>query len=166
MSQKTAAVALIFGIIGMGLAGYMFYENKFLPGPEAPTEGSIKNTWYTNKTGMFGIQLNIGSVGYLANLSISASVNSGENIYVLFTAYLRLWPAVSEAFFYIYMDGVDVSYHTRIDRIDTSIDQRFSVSLQWGSTTITAGTHNVSVWGYADGQAYIYTCGLLVQTFI
>ena len=60
-----------------------------------------------------------------------------------------------------------MSYHTRIARTDTSAIERFSVSVQWVGRSITAGNHNVSVWSYAVGAtSFIYTCGLLVQTFI
>ncbi|MBY9006101.1 MAG: hypothetical protein KGD63_05030 [Candidatus Lokiarchaeota archaeon] len=46
MSQKTATIGLLFGLIGMGLAGYLIIDSKILPMLDPSSEESIKNTWY------------------------------------------------------------------------------------------------------------------------
>ena len=170
MSQKTATVALIFGIIGRDLAGYMFYESKFLPGPEAPTDetGSIQNIWYVNETNPFGITVNTGSFSYLHPLSVEVNVSSGENLYVLYTGYLRFADGGEHAIFRIYIDGIYTEPVLRASRINTTGIERIPLCMQYFDTAITAGTHNISLWGYMfiGASSEIFYNTLLVQTFI
>ena len=172
MGRKSNSTGLIIGLIAMAMAGYVLVDNTIIPMIFPTTEPGIKNTWYANKTGTYGILIPVGSFTgdeeYLPPLSLEITVNSGENVYVLFTGYLKFNAGVSEAFLFIYIDDVDVSYHTRISRIDTSDIERFPFSIQWVDTSLLPGIHNVTARGYATAGGFtnIYSCILLVQTFI
>ncbi|MBY9005917.1 MAG: hypothetical protein KGD63_04080 [Candidatus Lokiarchaeota archaeon] len=165
MSQKTATLGLIFGILGLGLGGYIFVESKILPMLGIPSGDSIKNTWYIGNVVASPIT---GSIEYLFPFSLIITVNSGENMYGSFTGYTLFNVGVAEVYLYVYIDGIYSSGdYMRITRTDTSGDERYSFAFQWFINTISAGTHNISMWGrMAGGTGYLYTGNLLIQTLI
>ncbi|MFW9972909.1 MAG: hypothetical protein ACFFDF_22170 [Candidatus Odinarchaeota archaeon] len=156
MGNKLGISALIFGLIGAGLGGYVFVANTFFP-----VRSSIQNTWFIYD--MPGTELGDGVFDYLEPTSLVISVNPNENVYILFTCYITFDTTATEAVINIYIDTISVIWYW-IMRTSTG-QERVPVSVQYGGA-ISSGTHNVSVWGYSDiANQWCYRCALLVQTY-
>jgi len=166
MSQKTAALGLIFGILGMGLAGYMLVDSKILPMFDTPTGDSFNNMWFVDYGGT-ATTMPVGlAAGYLSPFSLEITVSSGEDMYGLFTGYINFATGAANVLLYVYVDGVYSSKYTRITRTDSSGIERYPFALQWIDDAISPGKYNVSMWGYVQtDSATLYSGGLLIQTF-
>lgn len=162
MGKALGISALIFGLIGAGLGGYVFVTSIVFPTVEITETPSIQNTWFINKTTQ--CTLGVFAYAYLSPNSHVISVNPGESVYILFTGYLRLETTATHADFAIYIDGTLKTY-SLITRTSTGTE-RMMVSIQYGVSWISPGTHNISVWGEADlASQVIYRTALLVQTY-
>lgn len=101
---------------------------------------------------------------YFDPISLVISVNPNESVYILFTCYVRLDTTATNAYISIYIDGFSEMYFL-ITRTSTGTE-RIPISLQYGDSTISSGTHNVSVWGFSNiANQECYRCALLVQTY-
>jgi hypothetical protein len=162
MGKGLGIAALIFGLIGAGLGGYVFVTNTLFPPTGVVESPSIQDTsfiYYTN-----ALTLGNSIYDYLDPISLIISVNSNESVYILFTCYVRINSPATEVYLSIYIDGTSEIYFI-ITRTSIGLE-RIPVSIQYGDSTISSGTRNVSVWGYADnvGQ-FCYRSALLVQTY-
>jgi hypothetical protein len=161
MGKKLGISALIFGLIGAGLGGYSFVNTFFQP--TEVVSPSIQDTWFVYD--MPGTTLGDGVYDYLEPTSLIISVNPNESVYMLFTCYIRFDTTATDAHIEIYLDGSSVNTFYYITRTSTGIE-RVPVSIQYGDSTISSGTHNVSVWGYSNiADQWVYRCALLVQTY-
>jgi hypothetical protein len=160
MGKGLGVAALIFGLIGAGLGGYVFVANTFFPSTgESP---SIQDTWFIYDVGP--CKLGDFVYNYFDPISLVISVNPNESVYILFTCYVRLDTTATDAYISIYIDGVNQIYFL-ITRTSTGTE-RIPVSIQYGKSTLSSGAHNVSIWGYSNiANQECYRCSLLVQTY-
>ena len=143
-----AVIALLLGAAGLGF-GLMSWLNI----------GQSANEWY-DYVDLDGISST--NVEAISGLSVSASVESGESLYISFTGTLRcdgLW-----AVFYIYIDNLITSGRTRTSRESVGGYLYYSVAIQHINNTLSPGTHTVTVWAETDDVGtQISDCVLFVQ---
>ena len=162
MGKALGISALILGLIGAGLGGYVFVTTTIFPMVGITDMPSVQNTWFINKT--TSSTLGDNTYAYFSPISHIISVNQGESVYILFTGYLRLTAGATDASFAIYIDGILKTY-SLITRTSTGTE-RIIISIQYGGSWISPGTHNISVWGYSNlANQLIYRSALLVQTY-
>jgi len=157
MAKTVGALALILGVIGVGLGGYVFVTDTFFP-----AESSLQNTWFVQQDSSCSLGYN--SYSYLSPNSHLISVGQGESVYILFTGYHVSFGA-SSAYYAIMLDDVLQTY-TILTSTGTGTE-RMTIAIQYGISGLSAGTYNISVWGYAtiDMQS-CYGSALLVQTYV
>jgi hypothetical protein len=100
-----------------------------------------------------------------------ATVNSGESLYVLFNAYASINNPSSGSFiqFKIYIDDNAIDEpHSEIQADSTlTLPFLFSVALQYSTSSLSAGTYNITCRAYSGGISNrIYDSSLFVQTYI
>jgi hypothetical protein len=106
----------------------------------------------------------------IPELSISFQVDLGESVYFLFTcqADLVATSGVVQMHFGLKIDGSSVTQsqvtvgHNEGSTINT---MKFSVTIQYRATTMTAGAHTVVVETERECGGSISNCILLVQTY-
>ena len=99
----------------------------------------------------------------ISGLSISASVDSGQKLYISFTGTLRCDGLNAE--FFIYIDNLITSGRTHITRDSVAGYLYYSVAIQYVNDTQTPGTHTITVWAISDDPGtQISDCVLFAQT--
>ena len=163
MGKGLGIAALIFGLIGAGLGGYVFVINTFFTSTQEVESPSIQKTSFIFDVG--GCKLGNGIYNYLDPMSLVIIVNPNESLYILFSCYVRLGVGATEATILILIDEIPEMYFL-ITRTTSTATERIPLAMQYGKSMISSGTHNVSVWGYSniDFQE-CFRCGLLVQTY-
>ena len=156
-----AVVALIFGIFGLALGGYSFFllqtSNVLQPGVR------LTGVWYRHYDYFYPIT---DTDTQIPNMSLSISVNEGDNVSILFTGTLSIQS--TEVPIRIHHDGefsLLEGYGYYIE--DLNNPNEVSISIQQYLTDLPAGDHNITVWGTKStvGSAAIAYCTLLVQSY-
>jgi len=155
--------ALIFGLIGAGLGGFVFVTNTIFPMVGITETPSVQKTWFIQREG--ACELGEFSYAYLSPISHVISVHQGESAYVLFTGYHRYSVEGLEAYYAIMLDDLTQTY-TLISRTSTGTE-RVIISMQYSFSGLPPGTYNISIWAYSNtALQYCYRAALLVQTYI
>jgi hypothetical protein len=168
-----AVAGLIFGLIGAGLGGYVFFNSVIMPilgmgastteTPESPA--SDTNTYYTEQEffspDTSGIYVNLG------NMSINFTTNQTVKLYALFTCYARIQTASGDTVYinmYLNDSPFSTSYYY-IDAVGYQPTERYSVNIQAYNQSLPAGTYNVSIKvDVDDTNTYFFLNSLFVQT--
>lgn len=157
MAKTIGVFALILGLIGVGLGGYVFVNDTFFP-----AESSLQNTWFVQQDA--SCSLGYDSYSYLSPNSHLISVEQGESVYILFTGFHVSFGAFT-AYYAIRLDGVPQTF-TMLTSTGTG-DQRMTIAIQYGISGLSSGTYNISVWGISNvDMQSCYGSALLVQTYL
>ena len=157
MGKTLGVFALILGVIGVGLGGYVFVADTFFP-----AESSLQDTWFIQQDASCSLGFN--EYSYLSPNSHLISVEQGESVYILFTG-IHISFGPSNAYYAIMLDGVR---QTNVILTCTGAGtQRMTIAVQYGISGLNPGTYNISVWGYSDiDMQSCYGSALLVQTYV
>jgi hypothetical protein len=155
--------ALILGLVGAGLGGYVFVTNTIFPMVGITESPSVQNTWFIQTEA--GRELGNGVYAYLYPNSHLITVNQGESVYILFTGYHKFTTGGTNAYYLILLDGVTQTY-TLLTRTSTGTE-RMTISMQYGISGLSTGTYNISISGYSNiANQECFRSALLVQTYI
>lgn len=178
-SSGLAIVALIIGMVGLGLGVFSVVNFQVVEGPQGQdgvdgidgvdAVSGVRNIWYdfhyssvyTNPT---------SSAIWVDQLLINFTVNSGESAFFLFSTFATVQAgAPSLIQFNFALDGVLLSGPTypwwTLLTMGTRIDA--PVSFHLVLDTISVGAHNVSIVIYGtDTGNEIFSSTLLVQTYV
>lgn len=160
-----AVAGLIFGLIGAGLGGYVFFNSVIMPmlGMGAPT--SDTTTYYVEQDhfapGTTGIYIPLG------DMSINFTTTQTVKLYVLFTCYARIETGTGDTI-YINMylnDSPFSASHYYIDAIGFQTTERYPVNIQAYNQSLPAGTYNVSIKVRVDDTfTNFFLNSLFIQT--
>lgn len=165
MGKGNSIIAVIALIIGLGAGGFIIYDNFIAP--TSPAE----NQWYDFSTTMWYMQGG-EALGTIASISIDFDVSSGQNVYFLFIAEINFDDSsipTSYVQIQFEVDGIMWSQpriYVQRYNIASAHGLRMSVSLQHYNTTMTSGTHTVTlVYKGSSTADSVRPCSLFVQTF-
>lgn len=165
MGKGNSIIAVIALIIGLGAGGFIIYDNFIAP--TSPEE----NQWYDFSTTVWYMQGG-EAWGTIASISIDFDVSSGQNVYFLFIAEINFDDSsipTSYVQIQFEVDGIMWSQpriYVQRYNIASAHGLRMSVSLQHYNTTMTSGTHTVTlVYKGSSTADSVRPCSLFVQTF-
>lgn len=164
MEKSSGIIAILALIIGLGAGGFIIYDN-FIAIP--PTE----NQWYNFSTTVFYMQAG-EAWGTISTISIDFVVSSGQNVYFSFMTEINFDDSSTPGSYieiHFEVDGIRWSqpriYVNRYN-IASAHGLRMSASLQHYNTTMSSGTHTITLVYRGDSTAdSIRPCSLFVQTF-
>ena len=171
MEKSSGIIAIIALIIGLGVGGFIIYDNFIaIPPPTSPAE-TAENQWYDSSTSLWYMQAS-EAWGTISSISIDFNVSSGQNVYFSFMTQINFDDS-SDPTSYVQIqfevDGIMWSHpriYVRRYNIASAHGLRMSASLQHYNTTMTSGTHNVTLIYRGDSTAdSVRPCTLFVQTF-
>lgn len=171
MAQKggstLAILALIVGIGAMGIGGYNIYVQTTQPA------GEIGNTWFKLNSTYFTTDPT-GTYITISGLAIQFNIISGQSAYFLYNGYVSLrLPGAGVTWIEVYfsLDGrrIKSPYIEKTIYYDPEMvgsPFRDDLSLQYFNSTLTPGTHEISIIirGNSDLNA-IQESTLFVQTY-
>jgi len=167
MGKNSSVIAIIALIIGLGAGSFIIYDNFIAIPPTTPAE----NQWYDLSTNVFFV-LASEAWGTISSISIDFDVSSGQNVYFSFIAEIEFDDSSDpESYVEIHfeVDGFmwfQPRIYVRRYSIASVHGLRMSVSLQHYNTTMTSGTHTVTLVYKGDSTAdSVKPCSLFVQTF-
>lgn len=166
MGKSSGIIAVIALIVGLGAGGFIIYDN-FIAIPPA------ENQWYDLSTTLYYMQPG-EAWGDVSSISIDFDVNSGQNVYFSYiteinfddssnpTSYVEIHFEVDDIMWFqprIYVNRYNIP-------IASPHGLRMSASLQHYNTTMTPGSHTVTLVFKGDSTADSIRSGsLFVQTF-
>ncbi|TFF87743.1 MAG: hypothetical protein EU549_04180 [Promethearchaeota archaeon] len=162
-----AITGLIFGIIGLGLGGYVFFNNTLAPlfglktPPTAEPQQEIEN--YYSFNGSY-LPPSTSVLNNIKSISIEFSVLKNASLYVLYNSYiLTTNPDTIETF--LYVNGIKKGVLGIKLTVDSTSTIRSPLALQYYNKTINPGTYNISIWVETnDPITTLYENSLYVQT--
>lgn len=167
MGKGSSIIAVIALIIGLGVGGFIIYENFIASPPTSPAE----NQWYDSSTTVWYMQAS-EAWGTISTISIDFNVSSGQNVYFSFMAEINFDDSSNPNSYvqiHFEVDGIMWSQPLILVRrynIASAHGLRMSASLQHYNTTMTSGTHNATLVYKGDSTAdSVRPCSLFVQTF-
>jgi hypothetical protein len=165
--KSLAGLALIFGLVGVGLGGYTFYSQIIVPIMNPPPDPYVPSTWYDQNLA-FVDALPSAERANITDLNVIINVKTGEGVNFYYNGVADLFGDLAYMGFAIGIDG------TRI--VDSSIsvyltgegfeNYQIPVSIIYSSNTITQGIHNITILfsGSNESQSVLRN-RLLVQTY-
>lgn len=156
-----AIAALIFGLVGLGLGGYVFYDNTLAPllGFKSPTVESVPeiDEYYVSKN---TYQFTNLALHYIDPMSVVFTATENSSLYVMFNCYAYI-STIDEVYVRIYINGEAKSLYMKA----SGENIRAPFAIQYYSSSIPAGSYNVSIWGLAgESTTFFYGLNLYVQT--
>lgn len=160
-----AILALLIGIGGLGFGIFTYFTVNHT----IQTESNVHHTYFDSRTTAYTSPAE-DSWYEITDLSITFQVASGESVYFLFTCAAILSPTggVWVMNFRLNIDDTSIPESNTIVGLATNdvthID--YSVTLQYGDSSLLPGSHEVTVETMRECGGQIYNCYLLVQTYI
>ncbi len=151
-------LALLLGLIGAGLGGYVFFDSVIGPmiGLDAPYQ-EIHSYW-VDDPGFDPVNTN---EVYIDPMQITINTTQTSSLYVMFNCYVYLI-AVDLVSVRIFINDVAVTGYMRHSAVSTS---RTSIALQYSNSSVPAGTYTIQVRGQVlDPNTWYYSLSLYVQT--
>ena len=165
MEKSSSVIAIIALIFSLGAGGLIIYDNYIVSPP--PTE----NQWYDSSTSVLYMQAS-EAWGTISGISIDFDVSSGQNVYFSFIAEINFDDSSNpNSYVEIQFEVDDIRWlqpkiYVRRYNIVSAHGLRMSVSLQHYNTTMTSGTHTVTLVYKGDSTTdSVRPCSLFVQTF-
>ncbi len=167
LGKGSSIIAVIALIIGLGAGGFIIYDNYIASPPIPPAE----NQWYDLSTTVFYMQA-AEAWGSISSISIDFDISSGQNVYFSFIAEINFDDSSNPTSYVqiqFEVDGVMWSLpriYVQRYNIASAHGLRMSVSLQHYNSTMTSGTHTVTlVYKGSSTADSVRSCTLFVQTF-
>ncbi len=167
MGKGSSSIAVIALIIALGAGGFIIYDNFIADPPTSPAE----NQWYDSSTTVSYMQAS-EAWGTISGISIDFNVSSGQNVYFSFMAEINFDDSSNPTSYVqiqFEVDGIMWSQpRIFVRRYNTASAHglRMSASLQHYNTSMTSGTHTVTLVYKGDSTAdSVRPCSLFVQTF-
>ena len=167
LSERSTGVILlgILAVAGLGLSGYMFLKNEII----FPSATVVRNVWYVEK---FDSSYDpADSYEDIPSMSILATVNTGESLYMLFNAHAGAYGsgAPSTIEIRVKMNGILLDRpYTYIGVTGGTTDTYSTICLQYSNRTVPAGIYNISICARrtASSTNWINDRTLLVYTYV
>jgi len=140
------AIAVIAAIAAIGSIGWLVYDQFFVPDLNVNSSRQYYDEDYTMRTVPGG-----STWSTYTGLSIDFIVNEGEKVYMTYTAYAQinqLSPTSSEINFMFRLDGIRILQPTvKVGKYndDNNTGLYFSVSLQHFNSSMSAGSHTLTI---------------------
>ena len=167
IGKGSSSIAVIALIIGLGVGGFIIYDNFIA----SPSTSPAENQWYDSSTTVLYMQAS-EAWGTISSISIDFDVSSGQNVYFSFIAEINFDDSSNPNSYvqiHFEVDGImwpQPLILVRRYNIISAHGLRMSASLQHYNTTMTSGTHNVTLVYKGDSTAdSVRPCSLFVQTF-
>ncbi|MFX0033692.1 MAG: hypothetical protein ACFE8E_11880 [Candidatus Hodarchaeota archaeon] len=141
-SKGLLILTLLIGISGLGLSGYTLLFA--LPANTQQAQSGVRNVWYTSNPN----SVNVNSIDtIIPDLSIIATINSGESLYVLFNSevYFESQSGIEILFVYISLNGRKILTPVATFGAQYGLKVWGSITLQYSNRTISPGVYNVSM---------------------
>jgi len=165
-SKVWSILALLIGISGLGLSGYMYFFT--IPQLTRQQQSGIQNSWYDTYTGP---SVDVNTVDTpIPNLSVVATVNSGESLHVLFTtdAFFESGVGIELLYVYITLNGFKVLQPNAMFGAQYGLKIWIELTLPYTNRTIAPGAYFISMVAVAPGSTALkslYDMTLLAYTF-
>jgi len=154
-------LGLIFGLLGLGLGGYVFYDTTLAPlfGLKPTDPGQEIINYYEYDSAF--VPPSVAEYNIINTMSIETTIEKISSLYVLFNCYVFTSnPDVIIA--ELHINGEDEA-RTRVTTQSTS-PIRTSATLQFYNQSIPPGTYNISIWvAVGDAATTLYENSLFVQ---
>lgn len=167
MGKGSSIIAVFALIIGLGVVGFIVYDNYIASPPISPAE----NQWYDPSTTVYYMQAS-EAWGDITSVSIDFDVKSGQNVYFSFLCEVNFDDSSNPSSYVEIRFEVDgfmwdlPRIYVQRYNIVSAHGLRMSVSLQHYNTTMTTGIHTVTLVYRGDSTADSVRSGsLFVQTF-
>lgn len=156
-----AITGLIFGLVGLGLSGYLLFTTSLAPALGLkPPEREINN--YYIEDDLYDISTSDSS--YVDPMSVEFMISRPSSMYVLFNGYY-LTGDVNTLRIFIYVNGESKTYPIRVTYEPDGVLNRIPFSAQYYNGSLIAGTYNVSIYINPDlASGSLYGITLYVQT--
>jgi len=161
-------IALLIGLGGLGFGIFSYFTlNQTIVAVQ--TGSDVHHTYYDNNTALY-TSPSEDSWYDIPNISILFQVEPGESVYFIFTCTAHLSPVsgVWLMHFQLNIDDTQISESSTTVGISTAsvTYMDFSVALQYVGSTLSPGSHEVTVETMRECDGFIYHCYLIVQTYI
>jgi hypothetical protein len=158
---------LIFGLIGAGLGGYVFFDNTLAPilGFEESKDYSEINSYYVET--YLSTVTTPDTYEPVSGMLISFSTTETVTLHILYTAYVRITTAqglYAQIIIRLNSTTLTTNYYY-VEEFGVATEERFAVNIQQYIPALTPGSYNVTVFGMVDHTStYFYMNSLYVQT--
>ena len=161
-----AILALIVGIVAIGLGGYNFYVQT------TQTVEEIGNTWYKSEPDFFTCTI-ANTYTTFSDLTIQFNINAGESAYFSYNGWIFMRlnsPDTGLVYLRVYfsLDGQRLeSPHIRAqDYYDGIHYLNRPASLQYFNSSLSPGVHNITIVLYGNYEFNgVRESTLFVQTY-
>ena len=167
MGKSSSIIAVLALIISIGATGFIIYDNIVVSPPTSPAE----NQWYDSSVSVFYMQAS-EAWGTITSISIDFDVSLGQNVYFSFMTEIQFDDSSNPSSYVqiqFEVDGNIWSFpriYVRRYNIVSPHGLRMSASLQHYNTTMSPGTHSITLVYKGDSTAdSIRPCSLFIQTF-
>jgi hypothetical protein len=154
-----AIAGLIFGLVGLGLGGYVFYDNTLAPllGFKSPIVAPEIDEYYVSQN---TYQFTNLVLHYIDPMSVVFTATKNSSLYVMFNCYAYITTA-DTVYVRIYVNDDAKSLYMRA----SGENIRAPFAIQYYDSSIPAGSYNVSIRGDAgQNTTFFYGLNLYVQT--
>ena len=168
-----AILALLVGIVAIGIGGYNFYVQTTQT-VEEPTQTveEIGNTWYKSEPDYFRCSI-ANTYKTFSDLTVQFNISSGESAYFSYNGwiFMRLNSPTQGLIYlrvYFSLDGQRLeSPHIRAqDYYDGSTYIHLPASLQHFNSSLSPGVHNITIVLYGNFEFNgVRESTLFVQTY-
>ncbi|MFX1358347.1 MAG: hypothetical protein ACFFA8_13830 [Promethearchaeota archaeon] len=163
-----AYLALILGLIGAGLGGYVFFGYTLAPllgFGETPAEIPEINSYYAENDQ--STLTTIDTYELIEGMSISFTTTKTTTLHILFTCYVRIVTSLgTDAYLQILLNStVLTTGNYYIEEFGTATYERFAVNMQNYIPDLAPGSYNITVLGRVDDlTTSFFQNSLYVQT--
>lgn len=165
MGKGSSIIAVLALIVGLGAGGFILYDNYFVIPPP------VENQWY-DSTASVSYMPASEAWGTITSISIDFTIISGQSVYFSFNTEINFDDSSNPTSYveiHFEVDGIMWAHPYIVVRrynIASAHGLRMSASLQHFNTTMTSGTHTVTlVFRGLSTADSIRPCSLFVQTF-
>lgn len=164
-----AYAGLIFGLIGAGLGGYVFFDNTLAPmlglGEPTAEDYSEIHSYYVES---YSLTLPLPDTYVpLSGMSVSFNTTETVTLHILYTAYVRITIAqgtYAQVIIRLNSTTLTTNYYY-IEEIGAATQERFAVNMQNYIPALPPGSYNVTIYGMVDHVSTLfYMNSLHVQT--
>lgn len=166
-SKGWSIIALLIGIIGLGLSGYTYFIA--LPQSSQQQSSGIQNFWYDTYTGS-SVTVST-SYTPIPGISVIATVNQGESLHVLFNtdAFYQANAGIELLEVYLKLNDYRVALPHATFGTELSVKMWIELTIPYTNVSISPGVYNISVVARASTLTptkSLYDMTLYAYTFL